>query len=473
MEYRFSCVLLFNNLIAKVAFPRIFLRQHWIILTGAFVAALISIYIIHAFPVQYASSDEVKNIVYAHRDGTFVAKLSRLIPGNMVFDWAPPFSYSFYGLFADNEHTRDFRLARKTDLGKTWGQDISAHFKRNWTQDFAAFFLKLAWLNIALFIISGINIYWICHLLKLGKTAAIIAAFVFFFNPRIFFYVPGLWQEFLHLAMFTTALLLLILCFYRPQRQKIVLAIFSGILFGFCSLTKGVTGFFMMCLLPVLAYFFYLHYRKNIKLALAVIAVFYGGYFSIILPQKLVNYIEHQAFAISTNYWVNIELGLTPYEVAGGSIFKKYFQSSPDLQTREALSRQRVLDYLQQQNLLQIVYKQARQFIHQQLNNSQLASGFQRKKWLGLTASRAVENLLLKVSVILSWLAFLFGLVGIILYRFKSFGGTVLTVYILYYLASLLIVGFNPRFFIQVLPFLGIFATFPFWHDLFPKHSKN
>ena len=442
------------------------IKQHWLILTGALIMAVISSFFIYAFPIQKVSTDEVKYTVFAHRDESYLAKLSRLIPGNMAFTWQPPFAYSVYGLLADSNHSEDYRLWQqlKTDLRENWPEVQTLIHGRNWTKDFATFYRRVALLNTFLLTATCINIYCICLSLKLGKASAVIASFMLFLNPKMLFYISGLWPELLHLTLLTSAFLLLMSFFHCRIRKRSILLVLAGILFGYCALTKGLVGFYLLCLCPVLMYFSYIHARKNIKSSLTIIAIFYGCYFSVITVQKSVNYIKHQEFAISTNTWIALEFSLTPYREAGGSRFDRYWLSSNDPRTREELSKKRTIEYLRQANLLRIVGRQLHQFVTQQLNNSNLSIWFQRERWLGIDSANAVGSILIYISVFFTWICLLCGLTGVTFQHFKSFGSAILVTYIVYYLFCLLIVGLSPRYFIQVMPFLGIFATFPLWN---------
>jgi ABC-type siderophore export system fused ATPase/permease subunit len=63
------------------------------------------------------------------------------------------------------------------------------------------------------------------------------------------------------------------------------------------------------------------------------------------------------------------------------------------------------------------------------------------------------------ISVIFSWGVLLFGILGVIFYRFASVESAVLSVFIIYYVLNLFIIGAEPRLMVPVLPFLGIFTA--------------
>ena len=62
------------------------------------------------------------------------------------------------------------------------------------------------------------------------------------------------------------------------------------------------------------------------------------------------------------------------------------------------------------------------------------------------------------VTVGFTWLMFIGACIGIGRLGFRTYGLAALSLYVLYYTAALLAVGFNPRFMAQALPFYAIFA---------------
>ena len=97
-------------------------------------------------------------------------------------------------------------------------------------------------------------------------------------------------------------------------------------------------------------------------------------------------------------------------------------------------------------------------FISRQLNNSSLSKGFLENRWAG-TYSPAMNGFFTSISVIFSWGVLLFGILGVIFYRFASVESAVLSVFIIYYVLNLFIIGAEPRLMVPVLPFLGIFTA--------------
>jgi hypothetical protein len=214
---------------------------------------------------------------------------------------------------------------------------------------------------------------------------------------------------------------------------------------------------------------------SRVVTSLKLAAILYCCYFAVVLPQKLANYINHHVFAISLDKWLNIERGVMPAYIAGGSVSQRYLNASPDPLIREKLAEKRVYDYLTQYNILDISAKQLEQFVSQQLNNSSLSEGLQEKRWAG-TYSPAMNRILTSISIIFSWGILLFGILGVILYRFKSVESALMSVFIIYYVLNLFIIGVEPRLMVLVLPFLGIFAASVFYDghiNLSPEQSSQ
>ncbi|UCH97815.1 MAG: phospholipid carrier-dependent glycosyltransferase, partial [Candidatus Aminicenantes bacterium] len=338
------------------------MKQHWPIAALVLAALVINTYLIIKHPVRKTWGDEAIYIELAHQEVSFLAKLKRLVPGNMFFEWRPPFAYGLYGLFASKSITQAYHQ-----------KNTSINPNLKWNDDFSIFFNRVSFFNLVLLIIIGVNIYILCLWLNSRKACAIAASAMIFFNPRLLFYVQSIWPELLHLALLTSALLLLIL-YYR--REKLLFLIISGILFGFCSLTKGITGLYLFSLLPVFFYFLYHRSGKNVKSSLKLVAIFFCCYLGVILPQKLSNYFNHHVFSIALNKWVNIECGIIPAHEAGGALYERYYSASPDLVTREKLSKKRVFDYLKRTSMVKVFAKQLGQFVSMQLNDSFLYKGF-------------------------------------------------------------------------------------------------
>lgn len=412
------------------------------------LALLLNVYLIAAFPVHKIWGDEEEYIRIAHQDQSFAAKAKRIVPGFMHFEWWPPFAFGVYGLLAD-PHT-------PPPPGESILVDGEAQESLESLGVYSGFFRRVSALNLILFLVVAFSIYYLCLLLKFGKKTAAVAAGLFLFNPRIGFYVQALWPEMLHLALLFPALIFLVL---YDSRERYRFLILSGVFFGFCSLTKGIVDTYLIVMLPVLAFHLYRRSRGNILAVLKILAVFYGCFIAVSLPQRIANYAEHKTLSISMNRWINIELGVIPYQELRVDLFKRYTESSQDPWVREELSKRRVFDYIKHSAKLKLVANQVNRFVFQQLNKSFLLLGLKIERWQLRPASGYLSVIVANIVILLSWISFLFGICGLIIRRSPSFGRTVISIYSVLYLLLVLIIVHNSRFFIQVLPFLGIFAA--------------
>jgi hypothetical protein len=425
------------------------MKQHWPIALLALVTLTINTCVIIIHPVQKIREDEKKYVEGAHREISFPARLKRLIPGNMYFEQQSPLTSSFYGLFARDKLTRtNHRGNPGTRPDPGWDEDLSIFFKR------------VSFFNLVLLLVIGVNVYFLCLLLNPRRICALAASCLVFFNPRLLFYIQAIGPELLYLALFTAALLMLIL-FYR--RDKLYFLITAGVLFGFCSLTYEFAGFFLILLILVFFHFLGRRPGSRVGASLKLVAILYCCYFAVVLPQKLANYFNHHVFAISLDKWMNIERGVIPAHVAGGNLYRRYLNASPDPLTREKLSEKRVYDYLKQSNIPEVFAKQLEQFVSRQLNNSSLSKGFLEKRWAG-TYFPAMNRILTCISIILSWGLLFFGVLGVVRYRFGSVESALMSVFIIYYVLNLFIIGVEPRLMVLVLPFLGIFTAAVFFN---------
>lgn len=407
----------------------------------------LNIYLISVYPVQKIWGDEEEYIRLSHKEQSFGAKVKRIIPGFMYFEWWPPFAFGVYGLLADAD--------TPPPAGSLLTMDDESQEPLESLGEYSGFFARVSVLNLFLFLITAFNIYWLCILLEFSRKTASIATGVFLFNPRVLFYVQALWPEFIHLAMLSCGMILLVLF---DSRRRWLFLILSGIIFGFCSLTKGIIGFYLIVLLPFLAFREYKRSRKNALTALKVLAILYGCFLAVNLPQRIANYATHRTFSISTNLWINIESGFIPFQELRVDLHKRYFESSQDPFVREELSKRRVLDYIKSSSKLKIAANQVNRFVFKQLNRSFLLMGLKRERWSLGAASGYLSVILFNIAIMLSWFVLLFGVCGLIIHRSLHAKSAFISIYAVLYLLLVFLIVHNERFFIQVLPFLGIFA---------------
>lgn len=423
-------------------FLRSLLKEHRPLAIILLIALVLNVYLITAFPVQKIWGDESEYIRLSHREHSFGAKVKRIIPGFMYFEWWPPFAFGVYGLLAGPEPPPQSIETLEESLVPIG--------------PYSGFHSRVSILNLILFLITAFNIYRLCALLGLGRNTATVATGLFLFNPRILFYVQALWPEFLHLAMLSWGLILLVQ-YDATRRNKYLIP--AGVIFGFCSLTKGIVGIYLIVLLPVLAYRAYRRTRNNVLPALKFLAIFYGCFLAVNLPQRIANYATHHTMAISTNRWINIELGFMPYLEHRVDQHKRYFESSRDPRVREELSKKRVFDYVNSSSKIKIVANQINRFVFKQLNRSFYVMGYERERWQMSSTIGYISIILINIAVFLSWVGFLFGICGLVMHRAGSFAAAIISIYAVLYLLLVFVIVHNERFYIQVLPFLGIFAA--------------
>ncbi|GEM_PF-5785630 len=450
-----------------------FLKQYQSMIYLIIAVSIVNWLILTVLPFQKLSGDELDYIASAHQNLSFSQKALQLIPGNMPYSWWPPFPSSLYALFASDpdlirayhrdESTPDHParlISTKVMLVQAEQNNIIVpHPAQN--PAIGRFVMKIAVMNLIMYVVVGVNIFWIGLLLKCGKPASLTAAGIVWLNPNLVYYINALWPETLHLLLLSTAVLCLLLF---DARAKMTCLAVSGFIFGFCALTKGVVGFFLICLIPLWIIRMQgspmERFRRNHILRLfKLLAVFYGSSLLIVLPQMITNRVRYDSFSLASNTWINIECGIIPSEEANGNFYERYFQASTDSTRRESLAKERVKEYLRRQSVDTIVVRQFNQFFSQQLNDSFLDRSVEAGRWGDHLSGDSWVKWLTRFTTFSSWAVFFLGLSGLAVSGFRSFGRAVVSIYLLYYLGSLLVVGFNPRFFIQAIPFLSLYSA--------------
>jgi hypothetical protein len=419
-------------------------RTTWIFLTLLALAFLQNVYIISRHPVRLARGDEAQYIEIAHQDSSRSVAWSRLVPGFMVFEWQPPFVNSLYGLLRDPELLEAYR---------TGDGLVNPH--QEWSQDLSDFFLRVSVLNLVLYLAAGANLYFLTGKLGFGGWAAALASGLYFFNPRVVFYVQSLWPEILHIFLLSSGFTVLVIAIRNPQRRWYF---FSGVIIGFAALTKGVLGVFLWLLLPAIAWSMVKQGKMDLQRTVRCLGLFVLGYALVLTPQVTANRINHGVTAIATNTWINIEAGLIPASETDGDFFNRYFSASEDPVTREVLSRARVFEYLRRTNPLILARFLAERFVDLQLDRSFLENAYNQGRW-GPDFSSPARDLLISLSVVFSRVLFLLGAIGALSLGFRSPERVVLACFVWLYLGMTFIVGFHPRNFIQVFPYLAVFTA--------------
>ena len=419
-------------------------RTTWIFLALLALTFLQNVYIIARHPVRLARGDEARYIEIAHQDGSRSVAWSRLVPGFMVFEWQPPFVNSVYGLLQNPELLEAYRSGEGL---------VNPH--QEWSPNLSDFFLRVSVLNLVLYLAAGANLYFLTGKLGFGGWAAVLASGLYFFNPRVVFYIQSLWPEILHIFLLSSGFAVLVIAIQNPQRRWFF---FSGMIIGFAALTKGVLGVFLWLMLPAMAWSMMKQGKMDLQMTIRGLGLFVLGYALVLTPQVTANRINHGVTAIATNTWINIEAGLIPVSEVDGNLFSRYFSASEDPVTREVLSRARVFDYLRRTNPLELVRLLAERFVDLQLDGSFLEDAFNQGRW-GPDFSPPARDLLISLAVVFSRVLFLLGAIGALSLGFRAPEGVVLAGFVWLYLGMTFIVGFHPRNFIQVFPYLAVFTA--------------
>jgi hypothetical protein len=155
---------------------------------------------------------------------------------------------------------------------------------------------------------------------------------------------------------------------------------------------------------------------------------------------------------IAHNTWRNIEGGLFARE----NYLDRYQAAAEGPEEHEALSRERVFEYLWQAPKLSLLARQGDAFVRR-ISSSYIHRGTREGRW-GEAGSSMVLVALADAGTLISWLVVILGGVGLMLRGRSSAGARLLAAYALFYTAGLFVVIPNRRLFIQLIPPLAIFA---------------
>ncbi len=404
------------------------------------LAVIVSVLFIELYENQKIWGDEPSYIKASHEEANKqISPIISLLPGYLSFSWQPPLPDSIYSFFA-NDRLRD-HFAKKNILD-------DEHFvieKRRFMKDVAYF-------QLLLLVVSGVLIYLISINLSLSPSFSSLAVALTIFSPRVLFYIQTLWPELIHYVLLLSALFFFI---SYLKKNSLILLFISSVLFIYCVFTKLIVSYYFYLLIVVLIYY----HRNTLKQKRTIYAfcLFIIPFFLLSTIQKAKNYYMFNAFAISTNSWINIEKGIIPrFSIKDDLSYKdRYDAVSKDPIEREHKSRERVIEYvLKSTNIEDLVSHQVDQFFDQ-LGSSFLWRGVRRNRW---SRSDALD-LAVSFSKFLSWFLFILGSVGAFLYSRKNIIIFSVAIFVIYYLALLFLVLYNPRYFVPVIPLLAIFTS--------------
>jgi len=415
------------------------LNTHKSLILVLLLAVIVSVIFIELYENMKIWGDEPEYIMISHEEANNqISPVISLLPGYLSLQWWPPLPYSIYSFFA-NDRLQD-HFAKKNILD-------DEHFLTNKRR-----FLKdVAYLQLLLLVVSGVLIYLISITMSLSPSFSSLAVALTIFNPRVLFYIQTLWPELIHYVLLLSAIFFFI---SYLKKNSLVLLLISSVLFIYCVFTKLIVSYYFFLLIVVLIY-----YHRNTlkqKRTINALCLFIIPFFLLSTIQKTKNYYEFNAFAISTNSWINIERGIIPNHIMdGSSIGEGYRAVSNDPIERERKSRERVIEYvLKSSKIEDFVSHQVGQFFDQ-LGSSFLQRGVRRNRW---SRSNALD-LAVSFSTFLSWFLFILGSVGAFLYSRKNIIIFSVAIFVIYYLASLFLVLYIPRYFVPVIPPLAIFTS--------------
>lgn len=105
--------------------------------------------------------------------------------------------------------------------------------------------------------------------------------------------------------------------------------------------------------------------------------------------------------------------------------------------------------------LREIIYHQTMQF-YGLLNASFFEKGINIKRWKHVEQIKFLNT----ISVGLFWILLITGCLGTIFLFSNGLKTATIALFLVYYIFMLWIVGFNPRFYVQVIPFLTISSAY-------------
>jgi hypothetical protein len=427
------------------------IRRHLPLLTILLVGCFAHLAIITNVTVKRTMGDEANYTLEAHR--LIDSGITVLFPGQMILRHRPPFPFSFHSLFAR-------RALIRNPAAEKWIVDRPHD---SWSEDMTLFLRSVSLANLALLAGATIAIYGVCLQSGCGPLGANSAAALMIFNPRTGFYVYTLWPEILHIALFLTSVLFLLLASNRRRRSldfgSGALIAGSGVLLAYAAMTKSVAGTFSWVMVAFAGVVTYGSARtlgrQRVATALLAAAILLVAFQGTLLPQKVANHRNHGTTALAHNLWRNIE---------GGIVLKKdharqYVESSDDPEERERMARNRVIAYVLSNPIDQTIVRQWRSFLRR-IRTSYVHRAFQEGRWEANRARGVLEG----ATTAFSWSILALGMAGLLLRGLSSPGAVLISLFTLFYAAGLLIVIPNARMYVQLVPPLIVLtALFVDW----------
>ena len=425
---------------ARRSFVGSHLAPHAAIGAVLLLTLLLAIAFVTRHPTVKPRGDEEGYARIAHLEYAHVPPPLRLLPGGLQFHYWPPLTFALYSYFGTDELGGHYREEAPLD-------------DRTREEAIGRFIEPIAWLHVAFLLIATTYAYRIGRTLGLEPRFAALAAGALSLNPRVMFYVQALWPELLHLALFLPALFYF-LRYLRTDRPGNLAA--SSLLFAYSAFTKGVATYYVLLLVGVLL----LHHRRQLarRAAWVALAAFALPFLVLNVTQRACNVDQAGAMVISSNAWVNIEKGVVPTRIAVEKGYENtselYHHAADTPVGRERASRERLFEYVAATPWHEIAVHLFLQYRNQP-GKSFLNRGLYTGRWRDPRGLMVLEA----VAACLSWAVVVLGLAGAATLFRRDLAAASLALFLLFYMGSLFLVGWNERFLVQALPALSIFGA--------------
>ena len=448
-------------------------RAVLLLIAAAVVASAFAVHL-HIFashPVRRIFGDERTYLRYA---GVLCPdRFEKLLPGRTIFELWPPFAYSFHAQFVpcglaperSKQSAREFaaleRLEYATSMREHPDYRDDFHFALD-SEEIGAALRPVTWVNLTLLLALAGLVFAFCVHLGAGVPAAALGAALIAINPRLGYYVATLWPELLHAVLLSGALLGLsqaVDLAGRGRRLGYGLAMASGLLVGYATLTKGVAGTFFGLVSLAIACWALWRLRSDRRSAarlMIALVLFVVSAQAVVLPQRLANRSRIGAPIIATNFWLNVEVGLGSDDLDAGDIRRTYFGASRDFLERETLSRARIRSYLSSADPARLALRLAAK-LKRVVWSSFLAKSRATKRWEGIDeedlGAVRILSLLLNCGLMVGA-----GAYALLAFRWR-FPELLLLGFVVYYFAGLIVMVGNERMFVQAIPPLTILTA--------------
>lgn len=343
----------------------------------------------------------------------------------------------------------------------------------------ASFLRNVSIFHVVVTAIILIALYFQGVWLKLGPFVSLIPPLLLALFPWFGFYIHTLWPEILHAGLLTVAFSLLVAYSKWPRLRLLIPA---GVLIGYGLLTKGVLNQFVVILVPFVIISTFVQSRDRSKRQLATAAlsgsVLLGSIAFVAAPQLYVNNGQGHGLRFSDNKWRNIEFGIRgvapsdPPELrlSYPEARKQYWRGPRAV--REVRAKQRTIAFLAEQPAATSMSRQMRKYwVFFTSRQPILERELQANRWPRNNATW-VAHLITPARWMFSLMVVL-GLLGTFLVaRPGSYpsrnsrlgmdtrsGWLLLSLFSLYYFATLFVVSFNMRFVMQLIPTLSLLSV--------------